>query len=94
MKDLALLAAVLERDDLSDAARAAFEDMQHKLDRWPLTKKQRQWIEAALRGEKFEPEPEYENLVSSGRVPRGREVPTPAILQNLPKKPPPRRTES
>jgi|HubBroStandDraft_1064217.scaffolds.fasta_scaffold34287_1 hypothetical protein len=37
--------------------------------------------------------PEYENLVSRGLVPRGREVPTPAVLTHLPKKPPRRRTD-
>lgn len=37
-------------------------------------------------------EPTYQNLWSSGKVPRGlREVPTPAVLQNLPLKPPGRR---
>ena len=35
--------------------------------------------------------PKYENLVSSGQVPRGKEVPTPEILKNLPLKPPKRK---
>ena len=35
--------------------------------------------------------PQYENLISSGKAPRGRDVPTPAVLLNLPLKPPGRR---
>jgi hypothetical protein len=54
--------------------------------RWGnLTTKQRQWAKSVL------DEPEYENLVSSGKAPRGREVPTPSVLRNLPLKPPGRR---
>jgi hypothetical protein len=30
----------------------------------------------------------YQNLMSSGKAPRGREVPTPAVLLNKPLKPP------
>jgi hypothetical protein len=93
--DHALLAAVLERDGLSDDRRAIFEDMLQKLQTYgrPLTKKQRDFAKAALEGEKYEPEPEYENLVSSGRVPIGRPVVTPPVLrpENLPKRPPPRK---
>lgn len=33
----------------------------------------------------------YENLVSSGKVPRGKEVPS--MVGHLPKKPPPRKTD-
>ena len=54
--------------------------------RWNnLTAKQKKWAQDTL------DEPEYENLVSSGKAPRGREVPTPAILRNRPLKPPGRR---
>lgn len=91
-RDLELLSTALDMD-LADAVRAAFEDMQHKVDRYPLSKKQRDWLKAVIAGEKYDPDPEYLNLMSSGKVPRGREVATPAVLQNLPKKPPPRRTE-
>ena len=38
--------------------------------------------------------PQYENLMSRGLVPRGREVPTPKVLQNLPTRPPTRRPPS
>ena len=50
-----------------------------------LTDKQRSWAAGA----RDRIVPQYENLVSRGLVPRGREVPTPPILQNLPKRPPP-----
>jgi hypothetical protein len=51
-----------------------------------LSERQREWAQrvADIPGE-------YKNLVSSGQVPRGREVPTPAVLQNRPLKPPGRR---
>lgn len=68
----------------------AFESMLDDLDaeKWPtLTERQRAWVKgihARLFGEK----PEYLNLVSSGRVPRGREVPTPEVLTRRPLKPP------
>lgn len=50
-----------------------------------LTTKQRMWAKSIL------DEPEYENLVSEGKAPRGREVPTPAVLQQRPLKPPGRK---
>jgi hypothetical protein len=88
-RDLDLLTSVLEKDDLSDSVRAAFEDMQFKVDRYPLSKKQRAWARAILDGDKYDPEPdECQNLWSSGKVPKGNDVPTPAVLLNLPKKPP------
>ena len=74
------------------ATLQAFRQMRRELhlERYEeLTAKQRRWaagIWARLNGE--EAPPEYENLISSGKAPRGKEVPTPAILQNLPKKPP------
>lgn len=86
--DHELLAAVLEKDGLSDDRRIIFEDMLEKMQRYgrPLTSKQRDFAKAALEGEKYEPEPEYQNLVSSGRVPVGRPVATPPVLQTLPKR--------
>jgi hypothetical protein len=90
-KDLDLITQVLEKDDLSNSVRAAFEDMQFKVDRYPLSKKQRAWAHAILSGDKYEAEEECLNLWSSGKVPKGRDVPTPAVLLNLPKKPPMRR---
>lgn len=76
-----------EKDD--DESSDAFIDM---LERGrPLTDKQRAWAERLAGISPNEPAPTYENLVSSGRVPRGAEVATPLVLQNLPLKPPGRR---
>ncbi len=76
-------------DERTDVPYRAFKDM---LDRGAaLSDKQRAWVRS-VHARLFD-ETTYENLVSSGRVPRGREVETPAILRDLPKKPPPRRTE-
>jgi hypothetical protein len=70
----------------------AFRDMLAHLEagRQPeLTAAQRKWAKNVA--EKVLGEVHYENLISSGKAPRGREVPLPAVLQNLPKKPPPRK---
>ena len=53
------------------------------------SEKQSTWIKNIH--EKIVGAPQYENLVSSGKVPLGRPVETPAVLKNLPKKPPGRR---
>jgi hypothetical protein len=50
-----------------------------------LTEKQRRWA-ASVAGIET-----YENLYSAGKVPRGREVPTPAVLLHRPLTPPPRK---
>ena len=60
--------------------------------KWPvLTDKQRVWVNGIY--DKVFDAPQYENLFSSGKVPRGTigKTPTPTVLQNLPKKPPGRR---
>jgi len=75
-------------DEASHVPYAAFKSMlAHNR---PLTDKQRSWARS-IHEQIFE-SPKYENLVSRGLVPRGREVPTPTVLQNLPKKPPQRRS--
>jgi hypothetical protein len=85
--DAELLEEVLDMDDLPEGAHDAFSDMQHK--GRPLSANQRAWIEASLEGKPYEPPVEpYENLVSDGKVPRGKEVPTPEVLKRLPLKPP------
>jgi hypothetical protein len=102
--DISLLKRALTKlDETSEErkivfAREAFEDMLEKLEagvyavhdgeHWAkgLTKKQRDWVTSML------DEPgEYENLISSGKAPRGREVPTPAVLQTRPLRPPGRK---
>lgn len=77
-------------DDIDEEVRfnaRAFDEMLRR-DR-PLSEKQRAWVRAVH--EKICGTPHYENAWSAGRVPRGRDVPTPAVLQNLPMRPPPRR---
>jgi hypothetical protein len=102
-KDLEMLNELLEEHlgALSEEEVEAFASMRLDLQAYggtdipsaskyrQLTGKQRQWVTSAH--ERFVPQ--YENLVSRGLVPRGREVPTPSVLQNLPKRPPLRRKE-
>ncbi len=91
--DAILLHRALDEVELPDAVREAFEDMLSKIERrGPLSSRQRAWVKATLAGEKYDAPPEYENLVSSGRVPRGREVPEPEALKHRPLKPPQRRS--
>lgn len=81
-----------ESDDDKDTAKAdrinvgVFEDMLAR--NRPLSDAQRGWVKDVY--EKVFDDPQYANLASSGRLCRGREVPTPKVLlpQNLPKKPP------
>jgi len=87
--DLKMLKEILEHsDDLNGTEVEAFADMESSLttDRFhELTEKQRQWAKTVWE----RVVPAYSNLVSGALVPRGREVPTPPALQNLPKRPPP-----
>ena len=99
--DLRMLATLLDDhlEELSEAEVEAFADMRFNMTayekvggqdhRRQLSAKQRQWVTSVH--ERLVPQ--YANLVSRGLVPRGREVPTPPVLQNLPKKPPPRRRD-
>lgn len=85
--DRKLLADAIERAD--EKAAEAFAEMLIALEAPPkrtvLTDKQRTWAENICGVET------YENLVSSGKVPRGKEVPTPAVLLIKPLKPPGRK---
>jgi hypothetical protein len=101
--DLNALSELLEHhaDELSEVELEAFNDMRFSLQAYGgtdipsrgkfqmLTTKQREWVTTVH--ERIIPA--YANLVSRGLVPRGREVPTPPVLQNLPKRPPQRRRE-
>lgn len=92
--DRRMLRALLERDDLRDADREAFESMLASLDDYDeLTFDQRAWVQRAS-GETAEGD--YVNLVSSGAVSSKTSVETLPMLrpENLPKKPPPRRKSS
>lgn len=86
--DLELLKALTECDALSDKEREAFESMlvRSKGGRVELTSAQRQWVEDAYK--KYDLDVEAQNLVSSGQVPRGREVKFPFESMPRPLKPP------
>lgn len=92
--DRALLRAVLDHPDhdreLGPEAVAAFEGMLDDLNarRWPkLTDKQRAWVrKVADRLDVYVPGDGARPLAPE--IPRGREVETPAVLRDLPKRPP------
>jgi hypothetical protein len=88
MTDLELLADALENGNINDDTRDAFLEMRESIlngDRDSLTDRQRKWVRGSLGVI------EYENLWSSGKVPRGAEVPLPPALQNLPTRTPGRK---
>lgn len=88
--DILLLQEILQPSnapELTDGERDAFADMLADLqsgERSVLSRKQRAWAEETAA--RLKP-------IDATKVPRGREVPTPKVLQQLPKRPPPRRTE-
>jgi len=84
-EQIELLKQALEVRGLGEKAYDAFTSMLEEFEReerQTLSPKQLTWVKNVVGV------PEYENLVSEGRVPRGKEVPPPPALQNLPKKPP------
>jgi len=98
-EDLRLLEDLLCNHDheLSPTELEAFADMRDDLLAYgtgegyrELTVPRRSWLQKTL----ARVAPQYENLVSRGLVPRGREVPTPAVLQKLPMKPPAKKRPS
>jgi len=83
--DLVMLQELLDEEQITDREREAFRSMLDNLDKWhALTDAQRRW--ARMVHDRFRPA--YQNLVSEGKVPRGREVPEPKALQHKPRKPP------
>jgi len=92
-EDLQHLDELLEQhlDELLPHEKDAFTDMRSSLaaygngvGRRQLSDRQRAWVKATLE----RVVPQYENLVSRGLVPRGKEVPTPEVLKKLPMRPP------
>lgn len=86
LSDLELLNKTLDCN-VSEEIKEIFTKMRDTItagQRYGLSFRQRQWVLDEL--EKHAPE--YANLVSTGQCPRGREVETPAVLRNLPKRPP------
>lgn len=95
--DLRMLDELLEKhlEELTEWEVEAFADMRCSLKMYPedvrerrgfhqLTEKQRERVKATH--ERLVPQ--YENLVSSGKVPRGREVEI--MVKDKPLRPPPR----
>lgn len=88
--DLRQLAALLEMTELREDEREAFKDMRASLLEGgfhQLTEKQRNWVKS--RHEELVPQ--YENLISSGKAPRGREVEL--MVKDKPLRPPLRKVE-
>jgi hypothetical protein len=91
--DLLMLEEVLDDDELSDDEREIFESMLESLNETTtriLSEKQRNMLLKVH----DRSHPAYANLYSSGKVPEGNPVPTPPVLQNLPKFPPGRKPKS
>lgn len=87
-----LLGSGAPNAEMTDVEVEAFASMRFDLTAYhddyrqdQLTEKQRAWVTSVHK----RLVPQYANLVSQGLVPRGREVPTPKVLQDLPKRPPP-----
>jgi predicted nuclease with TOPRIM domain len=99
MKKLRELCAELERLDNSNDENmqkheTTFKDMLHRMETGRLLKLtllQRNYLNDLH--ERLVAEPGYENLVSSGLVPRGKEVEKPDVLKKLPLRPPGRKQE-
>jgi hypothetical protein len=91
--DAELLQAVIDADHVADMHKERAEDMLFHLDgtNRPLTPAQRKYMESVLHGEKYERPVDYENLISSGKAPRGAEVEL--KVGPLPKRPPQRMSQ-
>jgi len=85
LDDVELLEKVLAEEEVTGEARVAFAKRAAEIRsgaRRCLSKRERAWAEDTLK--KYMP-------IRAADVPKGRPVETPAVLQNLPKKPPQRR---
>ena len=88
----------VEEVPFPENARKAFREMLETLERtrgygqgYALSDKQRAWVRGVY--ETVFATPLYENLVSSGKAPRGREVEVLAHKMPKPLKPPPRKRD-
>jgi len=87
--DCKLLDEILSKESIEHLVPGAFKNFHWRLAQGlALSVKQHDWVRRFY--EKFFDKPQYENLVSSGKAPRGREVTTPECLwrENLPLRPP------
>lgn len=88
-QDAQKLAVLLAEGELKPDTRRAFEEMQVSLGRYPsLTDRQRAWVDSVLDEQGLD---WRDPRVKNANVPRGREVPTPAVLKQLPLAPPGRK---
>jgi hypothetical protein len=88
LADLAMLRAMLASEKLPPVEREAFGDMLERLEKYPtLTDRQRAYVRDV--GERLEILQEYENGISNGTVPRGREVEL--MVKDKPLRPPGRK---
>jgi len=87
--DLELIEEALDCDYLTDRQAEIVADMADKLERYQLRPKQRALLESFISREPYEA-PDETPLPASA-YPRGREVPVPPALRNLPLRPPGRR---
>jgi hypothetical protein len=85
MTDLDLLDEAEDSGKLSERQLEIIDDLRDQLARRPLTQNQRSFVEAMIAGQRYERE---EAPIPASAFPRGREVPTPEVLRNLPKRPP------
>lgn len=91
LREVDEVTALFDEDDarFDERTRRAFVDFVRRLKLNPhacLTEPQRRWLRSTH--ERLTGTPTYENAWSAGKVPAGRPVETPAVLRNLPLKPP------
>jgi hypothetical protein len=99
---LELLKRAIDDESINAYAHEAFERMYDEMTnelpsrcawgpavwkKWDLSSGEEKWVLKML-GEEV---PEPDTRLTGGEIPRGREVATPAVLQNLPKAPPGRK---
>lgn len=79
-------------EEITEAEREAFTEMLAMLDagRRTLSERQRSWVREVGKRAGADVDNVMERW-KRGEIPRGREVETPAVLRNLPMKPPGRR---
>ena len=91
-RDIERLNTILTMDDVDEDTKSKFEDMLQKLIHvgGMLSQSQRAWADSVLKGEKYEPEIKYENMVSSGKV-SGKST-VQLLIKDHPLRPPQRKS--
>ena len=83
--DLTMLQELLDEHDLSEPQREMLTSMLEGLDSFQVLSERQRTVVQDIHDRLH---PKYQNLVSDGLVPRGREVPEPEALRHKPLKPP------